>query len=296
MAHCPTCHGGYCDFVNRDTCHMCKFDLHEGQLPHVHCLKENEHCNVNHNTLCCSDESCIARAFGSFYPSASSIRPTTSKEIHITDPSVHCPHCHGGFCDFVNRDTCHMCKFHLHTGQFPDVHCLKGNEHCHENHDTLCCKEESCIANAFGTYYPRTPSTYPTTASNKTTSTHHVMNQQRRYVSCPICSHGVCDPSRSYTFCTGCVYHEDHKTTTCIKHGHEQECKDRDKQICCLTDECITKWFGVVVNTIDQGSSSLQNFIFCPSCDHNGKCHFSLCDKCEYHTDHSPPHLRCLQQ
>ncbi|XP_062568782.1 uncharacterized protein LOC134230929 [Saccostrea cucullata] len=127
MAHCPTCHGGDCDFVNRDTCHVCKFDLHPGHLPHVHCLNGNEHCTGNHNTLCCSDESCIAHAFGSFYPDASSRHPTTSKEIHVTDPNVHCPHCHGGFCDFVNRDTCHVCKFVLHTGKLPHVDCLKGN-------------------------------------------------------------------------------------------------------------------------------------------------------------------------
>lgn len=38
---CPSCEKGNCDFINRDQCFMCKFDLHDGQLPHVHCLKEN---------------------------------------------------------------------------------------------------------------------------------------------------------------------------------------------------------------------------------------------------------------
>lgn len=40
FAHCPRCHGGYCDFVNRDQCYMCKFDLHDNQLPHLHCLRQ----------------------------------------------------------------------------------------------------------------------------------------------------------------------------------------------------------------------------------------------------------------
>lgn len=37
---CPHCNEGICDFINRDHCSTCKIDLHDGKLPHAHCLKE----------------------------------------------------------------------------------------------------------------------------------------------------------------------------------------------------------------------------------------------------------------
>nr|XP_022320511.1 nuclear pore complex protein DDB_G0274915-like [Crassostrea virginica] len=71
---------------------MCKFDLHDGQVPHVHCLQENEHCHADHGTLCCNDEPCIVQAFGQLYPTSQNtmVSPTTTTAVNqtVTAPAV----------------------------------------------------------------------------------------------------------------------------------------------------------------------------------------------------------------
>ncbi|XP_062618020.1 uncharacterized protein LOC134279619 isoform X1 [Saccostrea cucullata] len=160
LINCPSCEHHVCDFKNTIQCEVCQIYVpHQGQPPlDTRCIPAG-HCHSDIHRHCCDTEACLASFFREFH-----ITNTTTQHITNTDSMVHCPTCHGGDCDFVNRDTCHVCKFDLHPGKLPHVHCLNGNEHCTENHNTRCCSDESCIARAFGSWYPGTSSTHSTTS------------------------------------------------------------------------------------------------------------------------------------
>ncbi|XP_062618021.1 uncharacterized protein LOC134279619 isoform X2 [Saccostrea cucullata] len=160
LINCPSCEHHVCDFKNTIQCEVCQIYVpHHGQPPQdTRCVPAG-HCHSDIHRHCCDTEACLASFFREFH-----ITNTTTQHITNTDSMVHCPTCHGGDCDFVNRDTCHVCKFDLHPGKLPHVHCLNGNEHCTENHNTRCCSDESCIARAFGSWYPGTSSTHSTTS------------------------------------------------------------------------------------------------------------------------------------
>ncbi|XP_056012746.1 uncharacterized protein LOC130052300 isoform X2 [Ostrea edulis] len=341
FAHCPRCHGGYCDFVNRDQCYMCKFDLHDNQLPHLHCLRQGEHCDPNHS-LCCKEETCIAQAFGRFYPSSmhSSTRPTISTVTHTdtfvfcpictdqfcstteihhncvgciyhydhqttacvkqwhehecrsgnhhicctttecitsllgqrygstaiqqpgphTDPFAHCPRCHGGYCDFVNRDQCYMCKFDLHNKQLPHVHCLKHGEHCHTNDKTLCCKEETCIAQAFGGFYPISvqPPVH-TTIGTTTGSNNQITSQQVNLVHCPLCHSGKCNVT-NFIKCDLCkiAYNLNDPTAVPVAQcDNTNKCTDGPNLFCCKTDQCIISALASYFKNINSSTTSV---------------------------------------
>ncbi|XP_061164505.1 uncharacterized protein LOC133173537 [Saccostrea echinata] len=230
LINCPSCQHHICDMSNTIQCEVCQIIIpHQGQPPQDVKCAQIGHCHEDHHHFCCNTEACV-------------------------DSMAHCPVCHEGYCDFVYRDTCHMCKIDLHSGQLPHVHCLKPNEHCNENHNTLCCNDESCIARAFGQYYPGTPSTYPTTASSSrnTSTTNHIINQQSIQCMYPV------------------LY--------------------------------VVRAFVILpeVTPFAQDACTIRTRKPPPvlSCDPHGQCHYSLCDKCDYHIKHIslPPELKCIQQ
>nr|XP_011423894.2 integumentary mucin A.1 isoform X1 [Crassostrea gigas] len=169
LINCPTCEHHICDVNSLMQCEVCQIAIpHKDQPPqNVKCAQAG-HCHEDHHNFCCDNEGCVESIFGQL-GSTAVLNPTAAS-------TIECPSCEKGNCDFINRDQCFMCKFDLHDGQLPHVHCLKENEHCDPtHHNTLCCSDEQCIAQAFGQYYPTsysvTSTTTAATTDTPTTST-----------------------------------------------------------------------------------------------------------------------------
>nr|XP_034300152.1 prespore protein Dp87-like isoform X2 [Crassostrea gigas] len=267
---CPHCHGELCDFINRDPCYTCKIDLHDGKLPHVHCLKETDHCDPNQH-ICCSDEHCIAQAFGHYYPTTHSTT-TTTKSATSTFPinttaasTTTTPHSSNlsptttipttNASPQTNPTSTGGHKTNQTYQLLNDIHCpvLSCNHHiCDVTNTDLC---EVCQI-TFEHQLPR--------GTNCLTAHHHCNDNEKHLcctdmacvenvfgniprsgnnIYCPACTKHGCE----IISCETCVYHghidhetQPHQFKTC---EHKGECS-HNKDICCHDYHCIDKLFG----------------------------------------------------
>ncbi|XP_022323933.2 uncharacterized protein LOC111124920 isoform X2 [Crassostrea virginica] len=326
---CPTCENHVCDLSSLVQCEVCEIHIpHSDQPPQdVKCVHAG-HCRADNHHHCCSTEACVESIFGK-------IGGTTIQAMsHAAASFAGCPHCHGGTCDFINRDICFMCKFDLHDGHLPHVHCMKEHEHCVANQNTLCCKDESCVAKAFGSYYVQSHHSsshnaiHTTTASSTTpvetspsntnsssstrpptsaasTTTNHITEASSikggghnvALITCPTCNHHVCDLS-SLVQCEFCDIHVPHSDQPPVdaKCVQAGHCHVDKHHHCCSTEACVESFFGKIGGTTIQTMPHAAGSTVCPHCTKDHGCTFESCENCLYRSPagHLPQFKGCV--
>ncbi|XP_052674585.1 mucin-3A-like isoform X3 [Crassostrea angulata] len=319
LINCPTCEHHVCDLYNLKQCEVCQIHIpHEHQPPvDVKCLQAG-HCHEDNHHHCCDNEGCVAHYFGQHASSA------------VTQPasSVKCPRCHEGICDFINGDQCFACKIDLKNDGTYHVHCLKEHEHCDPtHHNTFCCSDEPCIAQAFGHHYPTSHSTTTTTKSAtptfptnttaaSTTTTPHSSNLSPTTTIPTTNASPQTNPTSTGGHKTNQTYQLLNDIHCPVLSCNHHICDITNTNLCevcqihfknqlpqgtnCLTVDhhckdddhhlCCTDMACVenVFGNIPKSGASLNgNKMYCPDCTIHG-CNFISCETCVYHgIDHN---------
>nr|XP_022318268.1 uncharacterized protein LOC111121331 isoform X1 [Crassostrea virginica] len=147
VIQCPSCSAQGC--YSRE-CKACLYHSKQPYGPGLSCQDNCQHSTSSSET-CCTDENCIASAFGDYY----------------SNTFVNCPVCNGNDCHTVK---CLMCKVNTENCHTTNT-CYIEVDQCHAGTHEKCCRDDQCIQNVISKCQPTTTTTTTTTKSTTKTTT-----------------------------------------------------------------------------------------------------------------------------